>query len=93
MSITNKIDVARKSAEDALSQGSAYPYLPAIIRTLVRMSDACKKKDVSECRKLASGLGRLVSEDINFMESSLGGMLSDIVTDAYKLGEGRGDAR
>ncbi len=79
--IGSKIDEALELARADVEEDRHYLYLPPIIETLDLIREAYAKGDGSKCLKLASGLGRLTTEDYNFMLSELGGLLSDIVTE------------
>jgi hypothetical protein len=81
MDITDQIKRAVKLARADVEKEGHYPYLPPIIETLELIQQAYKNGDGPRCLKLASGLGRLTTEDYNFMLSELGGLLSDTVTD------------
>lgn len=84
MVTATEIDKVLGIARASLENEGAYAFLPEIVQTLEVLSDAFKNGDAARCRKLASGLGRLVSEDIDFMESDLGGVLSDLTDELIK---------
>ena len=83
MDITKEITEAISDCRGSLGLPRAFAYLSEILETLEAMRVAWEQNDGAKCRKLASGLGRLITEDISFMESPLGGKLSDIVKAMY----------
>lgn len=72
------LELAIKRARESLKTEGSYAYLPEIIQTLEAIGNT---NDRLKQNKLASGLGRLVTDDIEFLESPLGGLLSDLVTE------------
>lgn len=74
----NHLEQAIKLTRESLKDSERYAYLPEILQTLEAIAST---KDSMKRRRLVSGLGRLASEDIEFLEGPLGGLLSDLVTE------------
>ena len=71
---------------------NSFPYLPTIARSLEAMRDRIVSGDLDSAarRKMAGALGRLVTEDFAFSESSLGAQLLEFAND-FASGEERSD--
>lgn len=81
VNIEDQIETATGLAWSWLDRADASLYLVAMIDTLVAMSDAYQNGDSARVRKLASGLGVLATEDLSFLNSDLGGLVTDIVVE------------
>ena len=81
MTIEDQIEAAAGLAWDSLGERGASVYLAAMIDTLVAISEAHQNGDRARVRKLASGLGILATEDLAFLDSDLGGRITDIVVE------------
>ncbi len=81
VSIEDQIETATGLAWKSLDERDASLYLVAMIDTLVAISDAYQNGDRARVRKLASGLGILATEDLSFLNSDLGGLVTDIVVE------------
>lgn len=73
------LEVVLKLTRESLKAKESYAYLPEILQTLEAIANS--NSDRMKQKKLARGLGRLITEDIEFLESPLGGVLSDLVTE------------
>ena len=81
VNIEDQIEAATGLAWKSLDTADASLYLVAMIDTLVAMSDAYQNGDSARVRRLASGLGILATEDYSFLNSDLGGLVTDIVVE------------
>lgn len=81
VTIEDRIETATGLAWKSLDDRDASLYLVAMIDTLIAISDAYQNGDSKRVRKLASGLGILATEDYSFLNSDLGGLVTDIVVE------------
>jgi hypothetical protein len=78
------LDVLRM-ARQASQEPGAYALLPEIIQSLEAMSTALDLP-LERRRRMAGALGRLVTEDFAFAESSVGGAIL-LLADEFASGE------
>lgn len=84
-----RIEQLLKKVKRAGGKKGSYPFLPEIIQSLEVMRDS---PNLSQERraKMAGALGRLVTEDYRFSESSLGGEILKVVEE-FASGKRWGD--
>ena len=79
--LKNRIDKAINLSEKNQKTKNSYSYIENIIELLIKM-----KKEINSSKErrleISNALGRLITEDINFSESSLGSEILEI-SEAY----------
>jgi len=70
------LDQVISQAEQESKASGAFSYLPEIIEALQEYRD---EQDATRKNRLASGVSRLVMEDMNFAESELGSRILQLI--------------